>query len=73
MSKVRVLVGTRKDAFIMTSDGKRQQWDVQGPLFAGWEIYHIKGSPADPNRLYLSRGRDSGRVVGRRRVSQSSA
>jgi BNR/Asp-box repeat len=54
MSKVRVLVGTRKGAFIMTSDGKRQQWDVQGPLFAGWEIYHIKGSPADPNRLYLS-------------------
>jgi photosystem II stability/assembly factor-like uncharacterized protein len=54
MSKVRVLVGTRKGAFIMTSDGKRQQWDVQGPLFAGWEIYHMKGSPADPNRLYLS-------------------
>jgi photosystem II stability/assembly factor-like uncharacterized protein len=54
MSKVRVLVGTRKGAFIMTSDGKRQQWDVQGPLFAGWEIYHIKGSPAEPNRLYLS-------------------
>jgi len=51
MSKVRVLVGTRKGAFIMTSDGKRQQWDGQGPLFAGWEIYHIKGSPADPNRL----------------------
>jgi hypothetical protein len=21
---------------------------------AGWEIYHIKGSPADPNRLYAS-------------------
>src|SRR5215475_10243141 len=54
MSKVRVLVGTRKGAFIMTSDGKRQQWEVQGPLFAGWEIYHMKGSPADPNRLYLS-------------------
>src|SRR5919197_862064 len=54
MSKVRVLVGTRKGAFILTSDGKREQWDVSGPHFAGWEMYHLKGSPADPNRLYAS-------------------
>ncbi len=54
MSGVRVLVGTRKGAFILTSDGKREKWDVSGPHFAGWEIYHLKGSPADPNRLYAS-------------------
>jgi len=48
------LVGTRKGAFILTSDGKRQNWDVSGPHFGGWEIYHVKGSPADPNRLYAS-------------------
>jgi photosystem II stability/assembly factor-like uncharacterized protein len=54
MSKVRVLVGTRKGAFILTSDGKREKWDVSGPHFAGWELYHVKGSPADPNRLYAS-------------------
>ena len=54
MSKVRVLVGTRKGAFVLTADGKRQQWQVSGPLFAGWEIYHLKGSPADPDRLYAS-------------------
>ncbi len=54
MSKVRVLVGTRKGAFILTSDGKRQKWDVSGPHFAGWEMYHLKGSPADPNRIYAS-------------------
>jgi photosystem II stability/assembly factor-like uncharacterized protein len=48
------LVGTRKGAFILTSDGKRQNWDVSGPHFGGWEIYHLKGSPADPNRLYAS-------------------
>src|SRR4051794_38709814 len=54
MSKVRVLVGTKKGAFILTSDGKRDRWDVSGPHFAGWEIYHLKGSPADPNRLYAS-------------------
>jgi hypothetical protein len=54
MSNVRVLVGTRKGAFILTSDGKREKWDVSGPHFAGWEMYHVKGSPADPNRLYAS-------------------
>ncbi len=54
MSKVRVLVGTRKGAFILTSDGKRDKWDVSGPHFAGWELYHLKGSPADPNRIYAS-------------------
>src|SRR5262249_5820334 len=54
MSGVRVLVGTRKGAFLLTSDGKRERWDVSGPHFGGWEIYHMKGSPADPNRLYTS-------------------
>jgi photosystem II stability/assembly factor-like uncharacterized protein len=54
MSSVRVLVGTRKGAFILTSDGKRQKWDVSGPFFGGWEIYHLKGSPVDPNRIYVS-------------------
>jgi photosystem II stability/assembly factor-like uncharacterized protein len=54
MSNIRVLVGTRKGAFVLCSDGKRQNWDVSGPHFAGWEIYHLKGSPADPNRLYAS-------------------
>jgi photosystem II stability/assembly factor-like uncharacterized protein len=54
MSSVRVLVGTRKGAFVLTADGKRARWDVTGPHFGGWEIYHMKGSPADPNRLYAS-------------------
>src|SRR5512136_2147852 len=54
MSGVRVLVGTRKGAFILTADGKREKWDVSGPHFGGWEIYHLKGSPVDPDRLYAS-------------------
>jgi BNR/Asp-box repeat len=54
MSGVRVLVGTRKGAFILSSDGTRKKWDVSGPHFAGWELYHLKGSPADPNRIYAS-------------------
>ena len=54
MSSVRVLVGTRKGAFVLTSDGARKEWKVDGPHFAGWEIYHVKGSPVDPSRIYAS-------------------
>jgi photosystem II stability/assembly factor-like uncharacterized protein len=54
MSRVRVLVGTKKGAFVLTADGKREKWDVSGPFFAGWEIYHMKGSPVDPDRMYAS-------------------
>ncbi len=54
MSRVRVLVGTRKGAFVLTSDGKRQKWTVDGPHFAGWEIYHLKASAVDPDRIYAS-------------------
>jgi photosystem II stability/assembly factor-like uncharacterized protein len=54
MSGVRVLVGTRKGAFVLSSDGNRRVWDIKGPLFAGWEIYHVMGSPVEPNRLYAS-------------------
>ena len=54
MSSVRALIGTRKGAFILTADGKREKWSVSGPHFAGWEMYHLKGSPADPNRIYAS-------------------
>ena len=58
MSAVRVLVGTRKGAFVFTFDGKRQKWDVAGPHFGGLEIYHLKGSQVDPNRLYASQSSD---------------
>jgi photosystem II stability/assembly factor-like uncharacterized protein len=54
MSRVRVLVGTRKGAFVLTADGKRDRWEVCGPHFPGWEMYHLKGSPAAPERIYAS-------------------
>ena len=54
MSGVRVLVGTKKGAFICESDEKREKWDINGPLFAGWEMYHLKGSQANPDRIYAS-------------------
>ena len=57
MAKVRLLVGTRKGAFVLTSDERRERWEVDGPHFSGWEVYHVKGSPADPDRLYASQSR----------------
>ena len=54
MAGVRVSVGTRKGAFLLTSDERRKSWNVSGPHFGGWEIYHVKGSPVDPNRVYAS-------------------
>lgn len=54
MRGVRVLVGTRKGAFVLSSDEQREKWNINGPFFAGWEIYHMKGSPVDPNRIYVS-------------------
>ena len=66
MSRVRVLVGTKKGAFILTADGKRDQWEVSGPHFAGWEMYHLKGSPVNPDRIYASQTSDwFGQVVQR--------
>ena len=54
MTGVRVLVGTRKGAFVLTADGARRDWTVDGPFFPGWEIYHVAGSPADPDRIWAS-------------------
>jgi len=54
MSGVRVLVGTRKGAFVLTADGARRSWNIAGPFFGGWEVFHVKGSPVDPDRLYAS-------------------
>jgi len=66
MSKVRVLVGTRKGAFILASDGRRQRWEVSGPHFGGWEVFHLKGSPVDPDRLYAAPSTDwFGQVIQR--------
>jgi hypothetical protein len=66
MARVRVLVGTRKGAFLITSDGARRDWEVEGPLFGGWEVMHLHGSPVEPDRIYASQWTDwHGQVVQR--------
>ena len=65
MSRIRVLVGTKKGAFILTSDGARKRWKVSGPHFAGWRFI-MKGSPVDPDRIYASQTSDwFGQVIQR--------
>jgi hypothetical protein len=54
MAGVRLLVGTQKGAFVVRADERRDQWTVEGPHFGGWEVYHVAGSPADPDRIYAS-------------------
>ena len=66
MSRVRLLVGTKKGAFVLTADGKREKWEVSGPHFGGWEVYHLKGSPVDPERIYASQSSGwSGQIIQR--------
>ena len=68
MGGVRVLVGTKKGAFVLTADGTRRDWRVAGPFFGGWEVYHVKGSPADPNRIYASQSSGWFGQIGRAHV-----
>lgn len=46
-SKILVLVGTRKGAFILSSDENRKNWDMKGPLFKGWNVMHMTYDPRD--------------------------
>ncbi|MDX1659106.1 MAG: hypothetical protein R3343_09830 [Nitriliruptorales bacterium] len=66
MAGVRLLVGTAKGAFVLTSDGGRGEWKVAGPHFGGWQVYHVAGSPVDPNRIYAAPSTDwFGQVIQR--------
>lgn len=47
MSKVMLLVGTRKGCFVLESDGDRHDWDVRGPFCEGWPVYHAVYDHAD--------------------------
>jgi photosystem II stability/assembly factor-like uncharacterized protein len=66
MAQVRVLVGTRKGAFVITSDEARRDWKIDGPHFGGWEVMHVTGSPVNPDRIWASQWTDwHGQVIQR--------
>lgn len=53
--QVKILVGTRKAAFIYTSDLRRERWSISEPILPTWSVYDMSadvrgGSP----RLYAA-------------------
>jgi len=38
MTRVAVLAGTQKGAFICWSDAERREWRIDGPMHRGWEV-----------------------------------
>lgn len=41
LSKVLVLVGTRKGAFLFHSDRERRTWHMEGPVLPGMQVNHM--------------------------------
>ena len=53
--QLRLLVGTRKGAFIYTSDEHRYHWELSAPMMAGWSVYHMSGDAREGHsRLYAA-------------------
>ncbi|MCL4767916.1 MAG: glycoside hydrolase [Hyphomicrobiaceae bacterium] len=46
-TKVLVLLGTKKGAFILESDARRRAWDLRGPFCETWPMNHVIADPAD--------------------------
>jgi photosystem II stability/assembly factor-like uncharacterized protein len=44
---VRVLVGTRKGLFTLSSGDDRREWEVAGPSLKGWEVFHAVADRRD--------------------------
>ena len=53
MSRIGLLVGTRKGCFVLESDEDRRDWSVRGPYCEGWPIYHAIHDP-DSGTIYAA-------------------
>ena len=54
-TEVRVLVGTKKAAFIYKSDASRKNWQLSDPIYTGWSVYHMSGDAREgAPRLYAA-------------------
>lgn len=55
MTGTQLLIGTRKGAWIYRStDGKRRDWSVQGPIFLGHIVNHLVLDPRDGKTLLMA-------------------
>ena len=50
---MKLLIGTKKGAFIYTSDARRENWSVSEPFLTGWTVHHMAGDPRN-GRLYAA-------------------
>jgi hypothetical protein len=54
-TRVLLLVGTRKGAFIYRSDERRRCWQPSEPMLEGWQVFHMAADTRrDPPRLYAA-------------------
>ncbi len=52
--RVALLVGTRKGAWIYSSDARRQRWQIDGPHFLGHIVNHVILDPRDQRTLLMA-------------------
>lgn len=55
--RIHLLIGTKKGAFIIDSDGERKQWTLRGPFCEAWPINHVVADPAT-NTIYATGGNE---------------
>jgi len=54
-TQVKLLVGTKKGAFIYTSDEGRQKWEISEPILPGWTFHHLSADLRDTQpRFYAA-------------------
>ncbi|MEX0749426.1 MAG: exo-alpha-sialidase, partial [Dehalococcoidia bacterium] len=52
---MKLLVGTKKGAFIYESDTRREKWRVSEPILTGWTVYHMAADTRrETPRLYAA-------------------
>lgn len=56
MSTLRLLVGTRKGAWTISSDSARKQWHIEGPMHLGAVVSHYVADPRSPGVQMMSVG-----------------
>ncbi len=48
---VRVLIGSKKGAFVLESDSVRRDWRVRGPFCEHWPLTHVAADLAERDHL----------------------
>ena len=56
-TRVLVLLGTRKGAFILESNAARAEWSLRGPFCDAWPINHVIADPVT-GTIYAGGGND---------------